>query len=459
MESAPQTLQTYIQEFDRRVAAYIPPPGQRTAVEKALIEPLDIYRVPLSEAEKMQFNSICFSFKRHFECNSMYRGFCLEHEVTPDDIRCPEDLDLIPLISDRFFKEHPSGRDFAAWIGNIYTGDLPRVVIHQPEPSFEQVIKAFNDAGLVIAYSSGTSGRQTVIPRDRLTYNLSEYAIARTATTMMYPYWKYQMSGYLLMPNPRKTNVYAGKVCGIYFDAIADVRVAIDRQIPANVVRMTMTDEKGLIPSFVRLFYRLSSRRVVSRIIQWLESHRESDVTLAMVGAPFLVWSVMNRLRKEGRSFDFKDRLGILTGGGWKVYENQRLPAEGFRQMAQEILGVMPEVCLDLYGMVEGNGWMVQCPEGHYLHLPYTYYRGMVLGPDYRPLGYGEWGRFAFLDASALSYPGFIVTGDWVRMLEHCPVCDRPGPVLEPEIRRASGEDIRGCGEEVRRMVAADVGG
>ena len=65
----------------------------------------------------------------------------------------------------------------------------------------------------------------------------------------------------------------------------------------------------------------------------------------------------------------------------------------------------------------------------------------------------------AFLDAAAMSYPGFVITGDVVRLLEHCPVCDRVGPVLEPEVRRGAGEDLRGCAEEVRRMVAIDVGG
>jgi len=41
-------------------------------------------------------------------------------------------------------------------------------------------------------------------------------------------------------------------------------------------------------------------------------------------------------------------------------------------------------------------------------------------------------------------------------MYEHCPVCDRPGPVLEPEIHRATGEEARGCAEEVRRALARD---
>jgi hypothetical protein len=43
-------------------------------------------------------------------------------------------------------------------------------------------------------------------------------------------------------------------------------------------------------------------------------------------------------------------------------------------------------------------------------------------------------------------------------MLEHCPICDRPGPVLEPEVKRATGEEIRGCAEELRKMLSSDLG-
>jgi hypothetical protein len=166
---------------------------------------------------------------------------------------------------------------------------------------------------------------------------------------------------------------------------------------------------------------------------------------------------MMNALQMEGRSFDFGERGQVATSGGWKIQENVRIPHADFRKQVQDVLGIPETHCLDLYGMVEGNGWMISCPEGHYLHAPYTYYKPLVLDDDLMPAGYGEWGCFAFLDAIAQSYPGFIISGDQVRLLEHCPVCDRPGPVLDPEIQRAKGEEVRGCAEELRRILAQDL--
>ena len=96
------------------------------------------------------------------------------------------------------------------------------------------------------------------------------------------------------------------------------------------------------------------------------------------------------------------------------------------------------------------------CPEGHYYHVPYTWMKPLVLDKSLMPVGFGESGRFAFLDALAGSYPGFIITGDQVRMFEHCPVCDRPGPVLDQEVQRAPSVEMRGCAEEVRRILAQE---
>ena len=38
-------------------------------------------------------------------------------------------------------------------------------------------------------------------------------------------------------------------------------------------------------------------------------------------------------------------------------------------------------------------------------------------------------------------------------------VCDRPGPVLEPEVRRVASEEVRGCTEELRRILAQTLQG
>jgi phenylacetate-coenzyme A ligase PaaK-like adenylate-forming protein len=450
-------FKSYMENYDKCVGKYIPPKDTWTPIDEAIYKPLDLYRIPLKDANQMQFKSIKYAFNYHYKNNEFYNNFCKEHNVSPDDIKTNDDFKKIPLIPDKFFKDYPKGKDFATWVANVYTGELPEIVINKSKPTYDEVIDAFNKAGIIIAFSSGTSGKHTFIPRNQRTFNTCEYVAAKSLVNMIYPLWEYDAYGYLLMPNPKKTNVYAGKVLEIYFDAAKDLSVAIDREVTTELIRLTMGG-KGVKAKIAQLLAKRSSVKMIDDIIKWLQDREKNNDKFTMVGAPYILFAVMKKLKREGISFNFGEKAGIATGGGWKVQEHNRIPFHAFQKEVEDVLGIPDKYCLDIYGMVEGNGWMVHCPEGHYLHSPYSYYKPLVLDEEFNQVDYGESGRFAFLDSAAMSYPGFVVTGDQVKLLERCPICNRPGPVLEPEIKRVKGEEIRGCAEEVRRMLSSDIG-
>jgi Acyl-protein synthetase, LuxE len=450
---APTETGLRVAKLNEHLARYIPPREMWTPVDEALFGPIDLYRVPLEDAQAMQLKAITYAFTRHYNNNSFYHEYCTTRGVSPTDITTVDDLFKIPLIPDLTFKQYPTGKDFARWIGSVFTGDLPKVIIKGSNPTFDEVIGAFNTSGMVVTYSSGTSGRFTFIPRDQKTFLTGQYGLAKSVINM----WAgdiFETDGYLLLPNPAKTNVFVGKVTSVYLDMLHDIQMAIDREITTKEIQAAMSDGPGLKGRLLSYVQNRMQEKTIDKIIQWLEWHDKAGTTVSLVGAPYLLYFVMQKLQAEGKSFDLGVDSFVLTGGGWKVRENIRLPVKDFRKQVDDVLGIPEASCFDLYAMVEGNGWMVQCPEGHYLHLPYTYYKPFVLNEDLMPTEYGELGRFAFLDALAESYPGFIITGDQVRMYEHCPVCDRPGPVLEPEIHRATGEEVRGCAEELRRALA-----
>jgi len=452
---APTEVALRVGELNKRLARYIPPRDAWTPAEEALHKPIDIFRVPLAEAEAMQLKAIKYAFTHHYNNSGFYHQYCTARDISPSDINTIDDLYKIPLIPDITFKQYPEGREFARWLESVYSGDLPKVVIKGSNPSFDEVINAFNATGMMVTYSSGTSGRFTFIPRDQRTFLASQYGLAKSFVNM----WSgdlFATDGYLLLPNPAKTNVFVGKVTSIYFDMLTDVQMAIDRELTTKTIQTAMTSSGGLKGRLFAIMLKRMQNKTVDRIIRWLEQHDKVGGKINLTGAPYLLYFVMNKLQDDGKSFDFNEGSFVLTGGGWKVQENIRMPSADFRKQVYDVLGIPEANCLDLYGMVEGNAFMVQCPEGHYLHAPYTYYKPMVLNDDLTPAGYDATGRFAYLDALAGSYPGFIITGDQVRLLEHCPVCNRPGPVLEPEIKRAKGEEVRGCAEELRRTLASD---
>ena len=447
-------FKTYIDNLDNQVKNYLP--QRNTPLYNALVKPKDIFRIPLDEAEKLQFSCIKNAFIHHYNNNNFYHKFCKEQGIKPDVIKKNQDLIKIPLIPDSFFKNYPSGKDFAKWLATVYTGEIPKIIIKQRKPTYDDVIKAFYEAGVIVSYSSGTGGRYTFIPRNKQTFLNAEYALAKTVVTMAYPLWKYDSYGYLLMPNPKKNFIFAGKALEVYYDAVKDVNSAIDREVTTELVQMTMGNRKGLKSKIVRYFSYKQTKKMIDNIISWLEKRDKANDTITLLGAPYILYSVLEKLKREGKSFDFGERGGIANGGGWKGIKN--MSHEEYRNEIKKILGIPGKFVLDVYSMVEGNGWMIHCPEGHYLHVPYAHYKALVLNEEFKPAEYGEWARFAFLDGISTSHPSFIITGDQVKLLEHCPICDRPGPVLEPQVKRAKGEDIRGCAEEVRRMLSKDLG-
>jgi hypothetical protein len=450
-----QDVTSFATRLNRLLTPYIPPRETWNPADEVIYQPRELYRVPLEEARDMQLKAIKFTFSHHYRNNDFYHRYCEMRNVSPDDIRIVDDLDKIPLIPDTTFKEYPSGKEFAHWLATVFTGTLPKIIVKGSNPTYDDVINAFNAAGMVVTYSSGTSGRHTFIPRDMRTFIAGQYAGVMSRVGVLPQQIPDHV--YLLFPNPAKTNLFIGKVSMLADSVYKDVQYAVDYEISTESLRRAMSENqetKGQATSYVQ---SEALQEMVGQITMWLERYEKTEDTISLSGPPFMLHYLMSKLQKDGKSFDFGERGRVATGGGWKINENQRIPHADFRKQVQDVLGIPETRCLDVYAMVEGNAMMLQCPEGHYLHVPYTYFKPLVLDNNLEPTGYGEWGRFAFLDASAQSYPGFIISGDQVRLLERCPVCDRPGPVLEPEVQRASGEEVRGCAEELRRVLAEDL--
>ena len=292
-----------------------------------------------------------------------------------------------------------------------------------------------------------------MIPRDMRTYLTQQYANAKLQSCL------YDLMAFdhflLFFPKWTQTNLYIGRDKAHKSEMLNDVRYALDFEISADLTLQAMTakEQQGGTPRSAQE----RQREIVEIAIKWLERYEKTTDKIGLEGGPFLILELIETLEREGKRFELGERGMIGTGGGWKVSEDKSISAADFRKRVEEVLDIPETNCWDCYGSVEMGGMMTTCPEGHYFHIPYTWFKPLVLDSSLTPAGYGEKGRFAFLDGLAGSYPGFIITGDEVRMLEHCPVCDRPGPVLEPEVQRAQSEEVRGCAEEVRKSLGADV--
>lgn len=455
-----QDFNAFMAKFDERMQKYISPKSDWTPQDEVIYIPTDPFRIPLDEAHDLRFKALKYAFEHHYNNSTSYNRFCREKRIKPDDIKKPLDLIKIPLIPESSFKEYPEGKDFAIWLGNLYVGKLPDVVIKKAKPSLDDVISDFNEAGLSITYSSGTSGRHTFIPRDQVTLRRALYAYAKSIVTMAYNSGDFDAISYFLGPNPKKTNLWTGKVGAALYDVLNECKIAIEREVTPKIIRLAMGGARNLrekVESAILLALgRRSAKKIIADFVDWLKELEGSGNSMVIASNTTLLSVMLLKLEEEDMRFDFSGRGLVITGGGWKKSEDKRIPALEFRQKIKTYLGIPEESCLEIYGMVENNAVTSTCPEGHYFHIPYAQLYPMILDKNLEPVGYGKVGRFAFLEATASSYPAFIITGDTAKMLEHCPICDRPGPVFAPEITRLRGEEIRGCAEEIRRIFVSD---
>ncbi len=93
--------------------------------------------------------------------------------------------------------------------------------------------------------------------------------------------------------------------------------------------------------------------------------------------------------------------------------------------------------------MTEANVFMVRCDHGRF-HIP-PILEPVIFDEALLPLaGTTGHGIFGFLDPLALAYPGFIITGDLVRLVGGDCACGLSGPAIT-EIGRAQNREIKGC--------------
>jgi len=428
---------------NRCLEKFITPRESWSPVDKALFVPRSFF----SDYEKVQdlmVPAVRYSFKHHYDNNVLYHRVCEVNGVTPDAIKSKDDLKKIPLLPDTFFKDYPEGKGFLNWLKTIFTGSIPMADFKTDTPSHDEVIEKFNKKGISIMFTSGTSGRFSFIPRDTRSWNRVRYSAMKSVIELID--YDPDDSAILLIPDPRQTNLTIASLFGIAYDLYdtANIHVALDMKITTQFLRMQRDETIGIREKIkAKAMSKISpivQKKSDLRMIHLLEQAEKKKLNIG--GPPFWLNRIIERMKEEGRTANLESSQ-VLTGGGWKADEDKRPPEEIFRKKVKEALGIPQHHFHDVYAMSECSSVFLSC-EGHYKHIPPVIVP-FVLDEELNPIGYNEFGRFAFIDPLPESYPGFIITGDRVRILEHCPRCDREGPVLDVEVTRLPGVEGRGC--------------
>jgi len=431
----------------------IPPQNEWTPVDHALFT-LENFFDDYNNAQDARVEAVKYSFEHHYNNNRLYHRLCLVENISPDMITSQDDFRKIPLLPDTFFKDYPEGKGFLTWLEMISTGMLPKPAFKTDTPTHDEIIDEFNKHGVNIMFTSGTSGRFSFIPRDPHSWNRLKYSSMKTVIELM----NYDPDDpvILLIPDPRQTNLTIASLFGIAYDLYKPehIHVALDMKITTQFLRMQRADTIGITEKIKAKAMAAISPMVQKssdgKVIHLLRQAEKDGRKVIIGGPPFWLDRILERMKKEGHYVSLKTSQ-VLTGGGWKADEEKRAPEEIFRKKVQDVLGIPEEQYHDVYAMSECSSVFLSC-EGHYKHIP-PLIVPFVLDEELNPVAYGKFGRFAFIDPLAEMYPGFIVTGDRVKLLEHCPVCGRKGPVLDVEVTRVPGVEGRGCAAVMQELM------
>jgi long-chain-fatty-acid---luciferin-component ligase len=348
----------------------------------------------LATRKSVQAVMLRSAFECHYERNVLYRRFCQARGISIETVA--QDPRRIPLIPSTTFKQ-------AAVRSNS------------------------NEKTVLRCTSSGTQGSVSVVERDNTTLE---------------------------------------RFLGTIRNAVENV-FGIDDAIVLNLGPPS-DEEPDLWFSYVMnvtdfLFetrnYVHGGVLMAERFVEDLVAATGQYQDVLVIGAPIVFLELFEQLgRFKLKNCDFGAKLFLVTAGGWKRHERVGIPRDEFRDRCiQAFTGLVPQKIRDTFNMVELNTIIPEC-ECHQKHVPVWLDVFAVDLDNYSVAAPGKVGLLAFLDASASSYPGFVLSGDLGRIshVDDCP-CGRPGICVEI-VRRINTIESRGCALKIAKVINENQG-
>ncbi|HWD55826.1 MAG TPA: hypothetical protein VG346_11925 [Acidimicrobiales bacterium] len=181
--------------------------------------------------------------------------------------------------------------------------------------------------------------------------------------------------------------------------------------------------------------------------------HLANGALVGVVGPPALLMDLLTWMGANGRRVRGRDRIVVLTGGGWKRRIGEAVEPDELRREAARVLGLDSlEQVRDCFSQVELNSVFVECAQ-HRKHVP-PWVHALARSPaTLAPVAPGTMGLLAYIDTSARSYPCCIISDDFGAIdPEPCP-CGATGTTLRITRRVARSTGSEGCALKIQHAL------
>lgn len=382
----------------------------------------------------------------------------------------------IDLLATPFPQDAPG--EFMVWLSEHLSIELPRERFKQFRtryPSLEALLsdfeRIFSDYGLEAITSSGTSGRATIMVRDK-------DAVGRTVDSFYLSFQRYlKMQAYqrAIFIMPQSTRIAMARMAAFSVRRLGLAAERIHYTIPYAAqpdqvrIRTGRTYRTGingllerkLLNPFMNWAYRTRVEpRTTQATITLLDYAESAMEKLLLFGGWLQLHAVALALKEQNRIIRLAPGSLVGTGGGIK--EMYPYTPEHIRRDLGDVLidaDGEPVPVRDVYGMAEANWAAMQCRAGNY-HIP-PWVCAVTLDDDGDIQNVGEAdGMLAFFDpfSGGSLFPAFFKTADRVRLINRgtsssgtsaC-ACGEPGTyILNSSIQRVDLIDEAGCAAQV----------
>lgn len=310
-------------------------------------------------SEELFIKAMIESIEHHRHNCEFYNEFLTQRDFNVDKIKGIEDLLEIPTIPAHFFKYH-----------KILSIDESEVEVH--------------------ATSSGTLGQKSQIFLDKSSLKMG--------TKMIIKSMKYHKlisiipTNYLLLGyEPRPGN------------EMGNVKVL------HGMMRFAPAIKKAYALRWTGNSYQIDYFGIISA----LKRYEKQRLPVRILGFPSYLYMMLKMFKDLNiKPLKLSKRSVILTGGGWKKYNDSKISKLELYNMVEELLGIPSENCRDFYSAVEHSVAYPEC-KNHHMHVPIW---SRVVIRDVRtlePLGYDQPGFLSFISPLVSSMPiSSITMGD-----------------------------------------------
>lgn len=412
----------------------------------------DLMSIPREEREKLQLDAVRISFARLRNRIPALRKLADKQGV--EHIEKIEDI--LPVCFDhRVLKNYPmqiiENRDFAkltTWLDKLTAHDLTRVDL-TGLTTIEDWLARLEAYGMLVTYSSGTTGKLSFVPRsyDELGPWKYHFFNVNYASNGVDP-WKVRLP--TLSPTYRGGYQTMLKMLTLFNVEMAGgeehYHTLYDSHIPADLMalsgRLQAAEDKGEVMSLGLDPALLEQRQ------RMLEQgrRREADMEVwfgkligqfkgqrVKIGGTFAdLYRVARAGLEKGLRCEFAPGSILTGGGGMKGYKDA---PDDWEEQVKYFFGV--DRLGNQYGFSECIGNAPLCEEGYFHLPPYSVPLLMDADGNALPREGVQKGRLVLVDAIPLSYWGGFTSGDEVTVHweEGCP-CGWKSPRIAKTIRR-----------------------